>query len=121
MGEIEDAIQRADQDAFTRQPPKNLKARINFLVGKLKTTKAVATELGVSQRSVERYRTGSAGTRPNQSPTASTLPYAPAGSRRSEGATGNRPQPQPASPSRPGPASDTPRRSAPPTTAGCAG
>lgn len=58
MGEIEDAIQRADQDAFTRQPPKNLKARINFLVGKLKTTRAVATELGVSQRSVERYRTG---------------------------------------------------------------
>ncbi|MFE3384838.1 telomere-protecting terminal protein Tpg [Streptomyces anulatus] len=58
MGEIEDAIQRADQDVFTRQPPKNLKARINFLVGRLKTTKAVAAELGVSQRSVERYRTG---------------------------------------------------------------
>ncbi|MFC8277684.1 telomere-protecting terminal protein Tpg [Streptomyces sp. NPDC057271] len=58
MGEIEDAIERADSEAFTREPPKGLKARINFLVGQLKTTKAVATEIGVSQRSVERYRTG---------------------------------------------------------------
>ncbi|WP_445398795.1 telomere-protecting terminal protein Tpg [Streptomyces sp. LE64] len=58
MGEIEDAIERADQETFTRQPPKGLKARINFLLGQLKTTKAVATEIGVSQRSVERYRTG---------------------------------------------------------------
>lgn len=58
MGEIEDAIERADQEAFTREPPKGLKARINFLLGRLKTTKAVAAELGVSQRSVERYRTG---------------------------------------------------------------
>ncbi|MFJ1616274.1 telomere-protecting terminal protein Tpg [Streptomyces sp. NPDC088251] len=58
MGEIEDAIERADQEAFTRQPPQGLKARINFLLGQMKTTKAVATELGVSQRSVERYRTG---------------------------------------------------------------
>lgn len=58
MGEIEDAIERADQEAFTRQPPKGLRARINFLVGKLKTTKAVAAEIGVSQRSVERYRIG---------------------------------------------------------------
>ncbi|WFB11407.1 XRE family transcriptional regulator [Streptomyces sp. LX-29] len=58
MGEIEDAIERADQEAFTRQPPKGLKARINFLVRQMKTTKAVAAELGVSQRSVERYRTG---------------------------------------------------------------
>ncbi|WP_274919473.1 telomere-protecting terminal protein Tpg [Streptomyces sp. WZ-12] len=58
MGEIEGAIERADQEAFTRQPPKSLKARINFLVGQMKTTKAVAAELGVSQRSVERYRTG---------------------------------------------------------------
>ncbi|MFF2963332.1 telomere-protecting terminal protein Tpg [Streptomyces sp. NPDC057963] len=58
MGEIEDAIQRADQEAFTRQPPQGLKACINFLLRQMKTTKAVATELGVSQRSVERYRTG---------------------------------------------------------------
>jgi hypothetical protein len=58
VGDIDDALQRADQEAFTREPPKSLQARINFLMGKLKTTRAVAAELGVSQRSVERYRTG---------------------------------------------------------------
>ncbi|MFF6807817.1 telomere-protecting terminal protein Tpg [Streptomyces sp. NPDC012616] len=58
MAEIEDAIERADLEAFTRQPPKTLQARVNFLIKQLKTTKAVAAELGVSQRSVERYRKG---------------------------------------------------------------
>ncbi|MEU9166081.1 XRE family transcriptional regulator [Streptomyces sp. NPDC048424] len=58
MGDIDEAIERADRESFTREPPKTLKGRINFLMGKLKTTKAVAAELGVSQRSVERYRTG---------------------------------------------------------------
>ncbi len=58
MGEIDDAIERADREAFTRQPPKTLQARINFLIKQLKTTKAVAAEIGVSQRSVERYRKG---------------------------------------------------------------
>lgn len=58
MGDIEDALERADREAFTREPPKTLQARINFLMGKLKTTKAIARELGVSQRSVERYRKG---------------------------------------------------------------
>ncbi|MEV4787103.1 telomere-protecting terminal protein Tpg [Streptomyces tuirus] len=58
MAEIEDAIERADQESFTRQPPKTLQARINFLIKQLKTTKAVAAEIGVSQRSVERYRKG---------------------------------------------------------------
>ncbi|MFF5365439.1 telomere-protecting terminal protein Tpg [Streptomyces scabiei] len=58
MGEIDDAIERADRDGFTRQPPKTLQARINFLMKQLKTTKAVAADLGVSQRSVERYRKG---------------------------------------------------------------
>jgi hypothetical protein len=58
MAEIEDAIERADQESFTRQPPKTLKARINFLMKQLKTTRAVAEEIGVSQRSVERYRKG---------------------------------------------------------------
>ncbi|WP_328740767.1 XRE family transcriptional regulator [Streptomyces erythrochromogenes] len=64
MGEIEDAIIRADQEAFTKQPPKTLKGRINFLLKRLKTTKAVAAELGVSQRSVERYRKGDRKTPP---------------------------------------------------------
>ncbi|MDG5808844.1 XRE family transcriptional regulator [Streptomyces ossamyceticus] len=58
MGEIDDAIERADQEAFTRQPPKTLQARINFLMKQLKTTRAVAREIGVSQRSVERYLRG---------------------------------------------------------------
>ncbi|MFF7738294.1 telomere-protecting terminal protein Tpg [Streptomyces sp. NPDC007984] len=58
MAEIEDAIERADREAFTREPPKTLKGQINFLMRQLKTTKAVAAELGVSRRSVERYRTG---------------------------------------------------------------
>ncbi|MEU0896698.1 XRE family transcriptional regulator [Streptomyces massasporeus] len=58
MAEIEDAIERADREAFTREPPKTLKGQINFLMRQLKTTRAVAAELGVSQRSVERYRTG---------------------------------------------------------------
>jgi hypothetical protein len=57
-GEIDDAIERADREGFTRQPPKTLQARINFLMKQLKTTKAVAQEIGVSQRSVERYRKG---------------------------------------------------------------
>ncbi|UQA97136.1 telomere-protecting terminal protein Tpg [Streptomyces halobius] len=58
MTDVHDALERADQETFTREPPKGLKARINFLVKQLKTTKAVASEIGVSQRSVERYRTG---------------------------------------------------------------
>ncbi|MFF4448727.1 telomere-protecting terminal protein Tpg [Streptomyces sp. NPDC001502] len=66
MGEIEDAIVRADQEAFTKDPPKTLKGRINFLLKHLKTTSAVAAELGVSQRSVERYRKGDRKTPPNQ-------------------------------------------------------
>ncbi|MFK0114135.1 telomere-protecting terminal protein Tpg [Streptomyces sp. NPDC091217] len=58
MGEIEDAIERADQEAFTHEPPKTLKGQIGYLMKQLKTTRAVAAELGVSQRSVERYRKG---------------------------------------------------------------
>ncbi|MFP8885419.1 MULTISPECIES: telomere-protecting terminal protein Tpg [Streptomyces] len=58
MGEIDDALERAETEVFTRNPPKTLKAQINFLLGKLKTTRAVAQELGVSRRSVERYRKG---------------------------------------------------------------
>jgi transcriptional regulator with XRE-family HTH domain len=58
VGEIDDAIERADRESFTRQPSKTLQARINFLMKQLKTTKAVAQEIGVSQRSVERYRKG---------------------------------------------------------------
>jgi len=58
VAEIEDAIERADRETFTRQPPKTLKGQIGYLIKQLKTTKAVAQEIGVSQRSVERYRKG---------------------------------------------------------------
>ncbi|MFF0630594.1 telomere-protecting terminal protein Tpg [Streptomyces sp. NPDC004296] len=58
MGEIEDAIERADRESFTREPPKTIKGQIGYLLRQLKTTRAVAQELGVSQRSVERYRKG---------------------------------------------------------------
>ncbi|MER6124609.1 XRE family transcriptional regulator [Streptomyces sp. NPDC001795] len=58
MGDIDDALDRAGQEAFTREPPKTLKGQINYLMRQLKTTRAVAQEIGVSQRSVERYRTG---------------------------------------------------------------
>ncbi|MFE2129146.1 telomere-protecting terminal protein Tpg [Streptomyces amritsarensis] len=64
MGDIDDAIERADREAFTREPPKTLKGRINFLIRQLKTTKAVAAALGVSQRSVERYHKGDRKTPP---------------------------------------------------------
>ncbi|MGP3954137.1 telomere-protecting terminal protein Tpg [Streptomyces sp. 7N604] len=58
MTDIHDALHRADQEVFTREPPKSTKKRVEFLLAKLKTTKAVADLLGVTQRSVERYLTG---------------------------------------------------------------
>ncbi|MGW4983285.1 telomere-protecting terminal protein Tpg [Streptomyces mirabilis] len=58
MGEIEDAIERTDRESFTHEPPKTLKGQIGYLMKQLKSTRAVAQEIGVSQRSVERYRKG---------------------------------------------------------------
>ncbi|MER6464573.1 telomere-protecting terminal protein Tpg [Streptomyces sp. NPDC001288] len=58
MGEIDDAIERADREAFTREPPKTLKGQIGFLLKQLKSAKAVAQELGVTPDSVNRYRRG---------------------------------------------------------------
>lgn len=58
MGEIEDAIERADREAFTREPPKTLQGRINYLLRQLGNAKAVAQELGVTADSVNRYRRG---------------------------------------------------------------
>ncbi|MGW7089781.1 telomere-protecting terminal protein Tpg [Streptomyces sp. NPDC054871] len=58
MGEIEDAIERADRESFTRQPPKTLKAQIGYLIRKLGSAKAVAREIGVTADSVNRYRRG---------------------------------------------------------------
>ncbi|MFE4450658.1 telomere-protecting terminal protein Tpg [Streptomyces sp. NPDC056796] len=58
MGEIQDAIERADQEGFTRQPPSTLQGRINYLLRQLGSAKAVARELGVTADSVNRYRRG---------------------------------------------------------------
>ncbi|MFD3756373.1 telomere-protecting terminal protein Tpg [Streptomyces sp. NPDC058622] len=66
MGDIDDALEHAERDTFTRQPPKSLKARLNYLMSQLKSTKAIAQEIGVSQRSVERYRKGDRKTPPKE-------------------------------------------------------
>jgi hypothetical protein len=56
--EIDDALERAGQEAFTREPPKSTQARINFLLKHFKTPKALAEELGVEPDSVRRYKRG---------------------------------------------------------------
>jgi hypothetical protein len=54
-----DAIDRGLERAMQTQPiPKTLPGRINFLIRQHKTTRAVAAHLGVSMRSVERWRKG---------------------------------------------------------------
>lgn len=58
MGEIEDAIERADREGFTREPPKTLQGRINYLLRQLGSARAVAAELGITADSVNRYRRG---------------------------------------------------------------
>ncbi|MEU1106547.1 XRE family transcriptional regulator [Streptomyces tibetensis] len=58
MGEIEDAIERADRESFTREPPKTLKGQISYLIKQLGSAKAVAQEIGVTADSVNRYRRG---------------------------------------------------------------
>ncbi|OII61311.1 DNA-binding protein [Streptomyces sp. CC53] len=58
MGEIEDAIERADREGFTKEPPKTLKAQIGYLLKQLGSARAVAQELGVTADSVNRYRRG---------------------------------------------------------------
>jgi DNA-binding transcriptional regulator YdaS (Cro superfamily) len=58
VGEIEDAIERADRERFTREPPKTLKGQIGYLLRQMGSAKAVAAELGVTADSVNRYRRG---------------------------------------------------------------
>ncbi|MFF7311614.1 telomere-protecting terminal protein Tpg [Streptomyces sp. NPDC008137] len=56
--EIHDAIERADREGFTREPPKTLKGQIGYLIKQLGSAKAVAQEIGVTADSVNRYRRG---------------------------------------------------------------
>ncbi|MFC7994320.1 telomere-protecting terminal protein Tpg [Streptomyces pilosus] len=55
MGIVDDGLNRAVQQAFTRPIPKSAGAQMRYLVKQLKGTRAVAQQLGVSQRTVERY------------------------------------------------------------------
>jgi hypothetical protein len=58
-GKILQALARAEQKVFTRPAPKSAKAQVKFLLTKTKgSAKALAERLGVSRRTVERYRAG---------------------------------------------------------------
>ncbi|WP_130798099.1 telomere-protecting terminal protein Tpg [Streptomyces otsuchiensis] len=58
MDEFVAALDRADAAATTKPIPAGAPARMRFLVRALRGTSAAATELGVSQRTVERYVRG---------------------------------------------------------------
>ncbi|WP_329536752.1 HTH domain-containing protein (plasmid) [Streptomyces sp. NBC_01450] len=54
-----DALKRAERKVFTRPAPKSAKAQVEFLYKQAKqSTKALAEQLGVSTRTVQRYRAG---------------------------------------------------------------
>ncbi|MFF7986946.1 telomere-protecting terminal protein Tpg [Streptomyces sp. NPDC007901] len=58
-GKVLDALTRAERKVFTRPAPKSAKAQMKFLLTRAKgSTKALAERLGISQRTVQRYRTG---------------------------------------------------------------
>lgn len=56
-----DGLARAERALFTRPAPKSARAQMKFLLTRAKgSTTAVAERLGVSRRTVERYRSGAA-------------------------------------------------------------
>lgn len=58
-GKVLEALARAERKVFTRPAPKSAKAQVKFLLTRTKgSTKALAERLGVSRRTVERYRAG---------------------------------------------------------------
>ncbi|MFD6478903.1 telomere-protecting terminal protein Tpg [Streptomyces anulatus] len=58
-GMVLEALARAERKVFTRPAPKSAKAQMKFLLTRAKgSTKALAERLGVSRRTVERYRSG---------------------------------------------------------------
>ncbi|MEU7596560.1 HTH domain-containing protein [Streptomyces sp. NPDC039022] len=58
-GRVLDALARAERKVFIRPAPKSAKAQVKFLLTQAKgSTKALAERLGVSRRTVERYRAG---------------------------------------------------------------
>ncbi|QNT98360.1 XRE family transcriptional regulator (plasmid) [Streptomyces griseofuscus] len=58
-GKVLEALARADRKVFTRPAPKSAKAQVIFLLTRAKgSTQSLAERLGVSRRTVERYRAG---------------------------------------------------------------
>ncbi|MBH1937858.1 terminal protein [Streptomyces sp. AV19] len=58
-GKVLDALVRAERATVTRSAPKSAKAQVKFLLTRVQgSTKALAERLGVSRRTVERYRAG---------------------------------------------------------------
>ncbi|MFD8261592.1 telomere-protecting terminal protein Tpg [Streptomyces griseoluteus] len=58
-GKVLEALARAERKVFTRPAPTSAKAQIEFLRTRAKrSTKALAEQLGVSPRTVQRYRAG---------------------------------------------------------------
>jgi transcriptional regulator with XRE-family HTH domain len=58
-GKVLEALARAERKVFTRPAPKSAKAQVKFLLTRAKgSTKALAERLGVSRRTVQRYRAG---------------------------------------------------------------
>lgn len=56
---ILEALTQAERKVVTRPAPKSAKAQVKFLLTRAKgSTKALAERLGVSRRTVERYRAG---------------------------------------------------------------
>ncbi|CAL9336765.1 hypothetical protein SUDANB58_00182 [Streptomyces sp. enrichment culture] len=60
MVTVGEGLEKAVQDTFTRPAPKSAGAQMRYLVRQLKSTRAAAELLGVSQRQVERYVAGRA-------------------------------------------------------------
>nr|WTB33782.1 helix-turn-helix domain-containing protein [Streptomyces sp. NBC_00830] len=58
-GKILDALIRAERATFTRPAPKSATAQVKYLLTRMKdSTKDLAERLGVSRRTVQRYRAG---------------------------------------------------------------
>lgn len=55
MGIVGDGLEKAEAKTATRPIPKGAPAQMRFLVKQLKSSRAVADLLGISQRTVERY------------------------------------------------------------------
>ncbi|MET9483661.1 helix-turn-helix domain-containing protein [Streptomyces sp. NPDC006638] len=65
-GRILEGLARAERAVVTRPAPKSARAQMKFLLTRAKgSTRAVAERLGVSRRTVERYRSG-ASTKPQK-------------------------------------------------------